>query len=81
MGTPRRFSFRDQSATVYRKDSSVFRFISRDYEPTYKHLMESGLYTELVRRELLVEHEETTAPTFVSDLDNCARVIDRKSVV
>ena len=75
MGTPRRFSFRDQSATVYRKDSSVFRFISRDYEPTYKHLMDSGLYTELVRRELLVEHEETTAPTFVSDLDNCARVI------
>ncbi len=60
--TFKKLSYRDKCATVYRKNSLVFRFISSQYEPAYRKLMQSGLYKHLTEEGLLVCHEEVEAP-------------------
>ena len=56
-------SFRDPSGFVFERDGALFRRIHRRYASEYDQLMSSGLYTELVERELLIPHEEVTPPS------------------
>lgn len=51
-------SFRDPSGFVYRKDGLLYRAVNNSYADTYCRLMDSGLYDELVDRDLLIPHEE-----------------------
>ncbi|MBL7644672.1 MAG: class I SAM-dependent methyltransferase [Candidatus Hydrogenedentes bacterium] len=52
-------SFRDPSGFVFRDDQGVLlRQVNAVYGPHYDQLMDSGLYAKLVKRGLLVSHEE-----------------------
>lgn len=51
-------SFRDKSGFIFYKENQVFRKIEESYLPHYTHLMQSGLYEELVKKELLIPHVE-----------------------
>ena len=52
-------SFRDPSGFVFRDAGGVLcRQVNRCYEANYRQLMDSGLYAELVKNGLLIEHEE-----------------------
>ena len=55
-------SFRDPSGFLFHQDGLLLRQVNRSYQEHYDHLMESGLYTALVEKGLLVTHEEVDAP-------------------
>lgn len=54
-------SFRDPSGFVFRHDGSVYRQVNPSYREDYDRLIDSGLYNELTRAGLLIEHEEMSA--------------------
>lgn len=51
-------SFRDPSGYLYYKNKNIYRQISKSYENEYKTLIKSGLYKELVKKELIIPHKE-----------------------
>jgi ribosomal protein L11 methylase PrmA len=51
-------SFRDPSGHVFRRDGRLLRKVNRSYQGDYDLLMSSGLYSELVKRQLIVPHVE-----------------------
>jgi hypothetical protein len=63
---PLRASFRDPSGFLFEgEDGQLYRQINRRYQPDFELLHSSGLYEELTRRGLLVEHDvvENVKPT------------------
>ncbi len=52
-------SFRDPSGFLFLRDGTLYRQVNASYREHYDHLMTSGLYAELTRQGLLVQHEET----------------------
>lgn len=57
-------SFRDRSGYVFSWEGKIYRWISPEYLPQYRHLMDSGLYKALVDRRLLVAHKEVVLDGF-----------------
>ena len=55
-------SFRDPSGFVFERDGALYRQVNRVYAEDYDRLMSSGLYAELVDRDLLIPHEEVPSP-------------------
>lgn len=51
-------SFRDTSGFVFYQNGAVYRQINRIYQRDYDHLINSGLYAELVGQGLLIPHAE-----------------------
>jgi len=51
-------SFRDPSGFLFWRDGTLYRQINQLYQNNYQLLFDSGLYNELVDRELLVPHDE-----------------------
>lgn len=51
-------SFRDPAGFVFTQDGVVYRQVNPHYAEDYRHLMESGLYDELAKRGLLIQHTE-----------------------
>jgi hypothetical protein len=51
-------SFRDPSGFLFYRAGQLYRQVYRVYQPHYDHLMESGLYADLVEQGLLISHEE-----------------------
>jgi hypothetical protein len=51
-------SFRDPSGFVFEREGALHRQVNRVYQADYDHLMQSGLYAELVDRGLAIPHEE-----------------------
>ncbi len=51
-------SFRDPSGFLYRKDDILFRQVNESFLAEYHHMIDSGLYQELIRRNYLIDHEE-----------------------
>lgn len=51
-------SFRDPSGFVFRHEGVLFRKVNQSYRQHYEHLLDSGLYDELVSKGMLVSHEE-----------------------
>ena len=51
-------SFRDPSGFLFYRDGSIFRQVNSIYQENYDHLVNSGLYENLVNAELLIPHEE-----------------------
>jgi 2-polyprenyl-3-methyl-5-hydroxy-6-metoxy-1,4-benzoquinol methylase len=54
-------SFRDPDSQVWFEGNQPFRTIMPSYLPHYDKLMKSGLYDHLVKRGLLIGHEEVYA--------------------
>jgi hypothetical protein len=57
-------SFRDRSGYVFSWEGKIYRWISPEYLPKYRHLMDSGLYRALIDRRLMVAHKEVVLDGF-----------------
>jgi len=53
-------SFRDPSGFLFSRDSVFYRQINLKYQADYDHLINSGLYDDLILGGLLIPHEETS---------------------
>lgn len=51
-------SFRDPDGFIFFEDEEIYRQVNKSYKEDYEHLMDSGLYEELVDKGLMVEHKE-----------------------
>ena len=51
-------SFRDPCGYIFSKNNQIFRVINKNYKAEYTHLMQSGLYKELISKGLLIKHQE-----------------------
>lgn len=51
-------SFKDKSGHVFERNGFIFRRINICGKENYEHLMNSGLYDELVKKNLLISHKE-----------------------
>jgi len=51
-------SFRDPSGFLFREQGVLYRQVNQVYREHYDHLLMSGLYDELVRRKLMIPHQE-----------------------
>lgn len=51
-------SFRDPSGHLFFKDGVLYRQVNQCYQKQYNHLIESGLYDDLISLGLLIPHEE-----------------------
>ncbi len=60
---PNNISYRDTAARVVKKESNYYRYIFHEYKAEYDHLMDSGLYSELTKKGLLIEHQEIELDT------------------
>ena len=56
-------SFRDPSGFVFWLDGSIYRRVNLIYQEHYDQLMNSGLYSVLVKANLLIPHEEVDVET------------------
>jgi len=52
-------SFRDPSGFLFYQEDKLCRQINKIYQSDYAMLMESGLYQELAKENLIVQHKET----------------------
>ncbi len=53
-------SFRDPGGFIYERNGCKLRQVNRHYTDDYDHLINSGLYQELVAAGLILPHEETS---------------------
>ncbi len=51
-------SFRDPCGFLFWRDGELLRQVNEQYREDYDQLMSSGLYTDLVEKQLLIPHEE-----------------------
>ncbi len=56
-------SFRDPAGHVFERGGVLYRQVNPSYADSYDQLIESGLYDALVRRNLLIPHEEVDQPS------------------
>jgi hypothetical protein len=50
-------SYRDPSGFVYTRDGTLYRQVNRVFQDRFQAFLDSGLYTELEERRLLVAHQ------------------------
>lgn len=55
---PQYISFKDPDAIVLKTEIGFTRYLFYQYKDQYEHLMQSGLYDELVKEGLLIPHQE-----------------------
>lgn len=55
-------SFRDPAGFVFWRDGQLYRQINRCAAADYEQLMQSGLYSALVEKGMLLEHEQADVP-------------------
>ncbi len=58
LSDPNNLSYRDTVARIVEKNNIFQRYIFYTYKQEYDHLMNSGLYSELVKKGLLIDHKE-----------------------
>ncbi len=57
-------SFRDPSGFLFWKDNYLYRQINESYRKDYSYLMSSGLYQDLINKDLLIPHREIEDTAF-----------------
>lgn len=67
-------SFRDPDGFIYTIDNNIYRQICSSYSETYNKFLESGLYSTLIEKNLLIRHEEVDANLAYSS-ENAWKVI------
>ncbi|MFV2045054.1 MAG: SAM-dependent methyltransferase [Anaerolineales bacterium] len=65
---PHPASFRDPSGFLFIRDGRLFRQVNQRYAKDYEHLLESGLYDDLVEDGLLVSHAESDESAAVPEI-------------
>lgn len=53
-------SFRDPSGYVYQEHGKLYRYVAPSYKQNYDRLINSGLYAELIKKDLLIKAKEIT---------------------
>ena len=71
---PHPASFRDPSGFLFSRNGRLFRQINKRYSADYDHLLDSGLYDDLVNNDLLVAHAEREEPA--ADPEAAYKVIE-----
>lgn len=71
-------SFRDPSGFLFFHDNEIFRQINSIYKSKYDHLMNSGLYENLVNKGFLIPHEEVDMPPL--DPKNVYKIIKPEKI-
>lgn len=71
-------SFRDRSGFLFTREGRLFRQVQRSYQPDYDLLLSSGLYQDLVDRELLIPHIESSEPA--ADPETAYRVLEPERI-
>src|SRR3989344_836563 len=66
-------SFRDPSGFVFSKNGVIYRQVNKEYAANYDRLMQSGLYQELVSKNLLIPHEEVRGEKLPAAAHNIIR--------
>lgn len=61
-------SYKDKDGFVVLIGEQCYRVISHEYLPTYRKLLDSGLYQQLTNKALLVSHQETNQHTHAGAL-------------
>jgi hypothetical protein len=51
-------SFRDPSGFLFNENGVLYRQVNQSYSEDYDHLIDSGLYDELVKQDLIIPHED-----------------------
>jgi len=51
-------SFRDPSGFLYWQDGELYRFVDDSYKENFEHLLDSGLWEQLLKQNLVVNHKE-----------------------
>ncbi|MCH8876645.1 MAG: SAM-dependent methyltransferase [Chloroflexi bacterium] len=75
---PHPASFRDPSGFLFVRDGRLFRQVNRRYAKDYEHLLESGLYDDLVGEGLLVAHAEREDSA--ADPESAFKVIEPETI-
>ncbi len=75
---PHPASFRDPSGFLFTRDGRLFRQVNQRYAKDYEHLLESGLYDDLVSDGLLVAHAEREVSAAVPE--TAFRVIEPETI-
>ena len=57
--TKDRGSFRDPSGFIFSREGIIYRQVNLVYQQDYDHLMQSGLYQDLVESKKIILHEES----------------------
>lgn len=61
-------SYRDPCGFVFSTKEGIFRQINLLGQDNYDALLDSGLYHRLIEEELLIPHQETTAPAYLPEI-------------
>lgn len=65
---PNYLSYKDLSARVILINNIYYRYIFNNYSTEFDHLMNSGLYDELVKNGLLISHQEITEKHYLPEV-------------
>jgi ribosomal protein L11 methylase PrmA len=57
-----RSSFRDPSGFLFTREGALYRQVNRSYGADYDLFLSSGLYDRLVKKNLLISHQEVDQP-------------------
>ena len=57
-------SFRDPAGVVFKEDNTVYRAVAESYLSHFEHATKSGLYSELIKAGLLIDHSEVAIVPF-----------------
>jgi len=71
-------SFRDPSGFVFYKRNKVFRQVNTSYKMAFDTLKTSGLYEDLLQKQLILRHEEVPITNAVSK--NAYRVLETEKI-
>jgi ribosomal protein L11 methylase PrmA len=66
MVKPHPSSFRDPQGFMFEQDGVLYRQVNESCRTSYERFMESGLYEELVAKQLLIPHVEVDSPVGVA---------------
>ena len=66
-------SFRDPSGFIFTRGDVIYRQVNQSYRQHYDHFVASGLYEELLQKEIILPHEEVDVPA--ADATKAYRII------
>jgi hypothetical protein len=66
-------SFRDPSGFIFVHEGVLYRQVNRSYKATYELLIQSGLYADLVEKQMIIPHGEVDSP--VADKNRAWRIL------
>ena len=70
-------SYKDSEGFVFQQDGKIYRYFHNSYQVHYTKLMKSGLYDELVKKAMLIPHQEITDPQKFDFVDGSVLLPDQ----